>query len=31
MWIGKDVAGRYHDHLEVNCEREYMIEDNVMT
>jgi hypothetical protein len=31
MWIGKDVTGRYHDHLEVICEREQIIEDDVMT
>jgi hypothetical protein len=31
MWIGKDVAGRFHDQFEVECRLEQMIEDDVMT
>jgi hypothetical protein len=31
MWIGNDVTGRFNDQLELLCELEQMIEDDVMT
>jgi hypothetical protein len=31
MWIGKNVAGSYHDKFEIPCGLEQMIEDDDMT
>jgi hypothetical protein len=31
MWIGKDVAGNFHDQFEVVCGLEQMKKDDVMS
>jgi hypothetical protein len=31
MWIGKYVTGRFHDQLDVLCELDQVIGDDVMT
>jgi hypothetical protein len=31
MWIGNDVAGRFHEKFEVLCRLEQKIEDDIMT
>jgi hypothetical protein len=31
MWVGMDVAGKFHDQFEVICGLEQMMQDDVLT